>query len=60
MKHFVSFVNLLFYYRVSFETSPFACQLLDFVDRFIGEANYSKALQARQGLFKRAREILHR
>jgi hypothetical protein len=38
MRRFAFFVNLLFYYVVFFRRP----QLLDFVNHFIGEANYSK------------------
>jgi hypothetical protein len=37
-------VNIFFLLHRLFSSGPDCCQLLDFVDRFIGEANYSKGL----------------
>ena len=37
------FVNPLFYYVAFFQTTLTVLQLLDFVNQFCGEANYSKA-----------------
>jgi hypothetical protein len=50
MRLFALTVNIFFLLRRRFRRSPTTLRLLDFVNRFIGEANYSKALPGLQVL----------